>query len=700
MPFLVALSNGGGAEAQLQQWSDAVIRDLGPGPARFDGVGALLGGGSPQEAAPSLSSLWTASGDRSDRVRARALKTQIAPEIDAVLGQLYAGAREQGAAVEAALAGAGAAWQDQSRRDLVLLLTGAAPSNETEAAAFQAARKRLSSPPEAADIGAVVRAGVQWTSIVTASAETLAALPRGLWPEEPVVIGTALGPIWVGSPDHNVGSGAPFLILDPGGDDHWRIEARDGAWTGHQRARAIIDLGGNDTYRSEGPGVSGAVFSVSTTVDYAGDDTHIGTVLDQGGAAFGFAALIDRRGSDRYNASRGAMGFGLWGVGILRDDDGNDHFAGEGLGMGAGASGFGLLIDGGGGDTYTSAGSGGRGAEGFGFGTGLTSEGVPGLGWIFDREDAQDVVVVGARGGAFRGVGLRGGRGARCDAVGGGQVCGDGGRPPVLRAPLPVATLWAAAAGEGPAVESGHHWIRRDGAPALDQLLAATKALGSDAAALWVGAAEAVRAGVIGPAQALTHWVKLRESPDVSLRQAAFVGLLGALPEALTTDAGLRSQLESAARQAADTSEPEQVRAAAYHVLAIVGADGALPTLRSALEHGGTDALWAEAALRSVGPRCEVVALLRAFGSMIDGEHPQRGSIRAALVRRPHDEVDARLPAWLADSSEEARRQLLSALAPRRTEVAIREILRARLAAEPVPALRTTIETLLAKKAS
>jgi hypothetical protein len=115
----------------------------------------------------------------------------------------------------------------------------------------------------------------------------------------------------------------PLLILDPGGDDTYRIS---GFPTGYPLS-AIIDVAGNDKYISEdttSPGIGGAVLGMSVVIDKSGDDFYDAKNVAQGCGIFGVGVVMDNNGRDKYRAKTFAQGSAAFGVGVLADSTGND----------------------------------------------------------------------------------------------------------------------------------------------------------------------------------------------------------------------------------------------------------------------------------------------------------------------------------------------------------------------------------------
>jgi hypothetical protein len=144
----------------------------------------------------------------------------------------------------------------------------------------------------------------------------------------------------------------PLLILDPGGDDSYRIT---GFPTGYP-LNAIIDVAGNDKYISEdttSPGIGGAVLGMSVVIDKSGDDFYDAKNVAQGCGIFGVGVVMDNNGRDRYRAKTFAQGSAAFGVGVLADSTGDDSLYGWANSQGYGyTKGCGLCINYSGNDLY------------------------------------------------------------------------------------------------------------------------------------------------------------------------------------------------------------------------------------------------------------------------------------------------------------------------------------------------------------
>lgn len=147
-------------------------------------------------------------------------------------------------------------------------------------------------------------------------------------------------------------SAPPLLILDPGGDDIYRISG----YPIDYPLAAIIDVSGSDRYWSDDsttPGIGGAILGMSVVIDKAGDDFFDSRNVAQGSGIFGVGAVIDQSGHDRYRAKSNSQGCGIFGLGILSDSTGNDSLYCWSNSQGFGYTrGCGLCINQSGDDSY------------------------------------------------------------------------------------------------------------------------------------------------------------------------------------------------------------------------------------------------------------------------------------------------------------------------------------------------------------
>jgi len=200
-----------------------------------------------------------------------------------------------------------------------------------------------------------------WTQGAAILDTLLASLPHGSpvidsadWPRamrriafghgDTLVVGT-LGP--------DVYVGAPSLILDPGGDDLYRL-----APVTPGRPSLIVDWSGDDIYDApSGRALGCGYWSWSLLIDCAGNDTYDAGSFSLGAGWFGAGALIDRAGDDAYRGDTHTQGAGGFGIGVLCDESGTDQYTGRLFSQGFGfAAGLGILSDYSGNDNYTSGG--------------------------------------------------------------------------------------------------------------------------------------------------------------------------------------------------------------------------------------------------------------------------------------------------------------------------------------------------------
>ncbi len=151
----------------------------------------------------------------------------------------------------------------------------------------------------------------------------------------------------IGGPGNDYYSGDYKFIIDFGGDDVYDLKYNPD----NPHGTIIIDLGGNDRYRSL-------------------------TDFTLGSGCLSAGILLDLGGDDYYDAKSFACGTGFFGFGVLYDSEGNDIYNGDTFVQGCGSFGLGLLIDDSGRDIYNSA----VNSQGFGF--------VEGIGVIYDSDGA------------------------------------------------------------------------------------------------------------------------------------------------------------------------------------------------------------------------------------------------------------------------------------------------------------------------
>jgi hypothetical protein len=144
----------------------------------------------------------------------------------------------------------------------------------------------------------------------------------------------------------------PLLILDPGGNDTYRISGYSEIYP----FSGIIDVAGNDIYLSPDsttPGIGGAILGMSVLIDKSGDDLYDGASVTQGSALFGVSVLMDYCGNDKYHSKYYSQGSAAFGAGILSDSAGVDSLYCWAYSQGYGyTKGCGLCINYSGDDNY------------------------------------------------------------------------------------------------------------------------------------------------------------------------------------------------------------------------------------------------------------------------------------------------------------------------------------------------------------
>lgn len=214
------------------------------------------------------------------------------------------------------------------------------------------AQKKLIGIMQRVKLGAVLAAGETFHDAVAGLERQAAQIAD--WPDKPVVLGTRMGPIVIGTRGNDVYTNAAFLILDPGGNDRYGGEAGVANGLKGQSLSAIVDLGGDDVYASETLLAPGSALSgLAVVMDGAGNDRYEATYAGQGAALFGASWLDDKGGDDEYKAGGFAQGAAVVGMGVLRDGAGNDVYniglCGQGY---AGVRGAGFLLEREGNDRY------------------------------------------------------------------------------------------------------------------------------------------------------------------------------------------------------------------------------------------------------------------------------------------------------------------------------------------------------------
>jgi len=139
-------------------------------------------------------------------------------------------------------------------------------------------------------------------------------------------------------------------ILDLGGEaDTYIAEYLSEGVGGPRGFGLLLDAGGNDLYRANGP--KGSVYDTPAVFAAFSQGMGFGFRMCESG---GIGVLCDLGGDDRYEAGEFAQGGGYyWGLGILYDRSGNDLYYGNRYGQGFGChQAIGILADDAGDDTY------------------------------------------------------------------------------------------------------------------------------------------------------------------------------------------------------------------------------------------------------------------------------------------------------------------------------------------------------------
>jgi hypothetical protein len=161
------------------------------------------------------------------------------------------------------------------------------------------------------------------------------------------------GHVVVGGTGQNLYDGRFLLIIDPAGDDRYRLSgSAPGA------VSVILDLAGDDVYGGDDFSVASGLFGVGLLIDDGGHDTYRAGDFSCGCGIAGLGILEDRSGDDVYAGGCVSQGAGAFhGAGLLYDRAGRDRYRVDLYGQGFGtALGAGLLWDGSGGDTYDAGG--------------------------------------------------------------------------------------------------------------------------------------------------------------------------------------------------------------------------------------------------------------------------------------------------------------------------------------------------------
>ncbi|MCX6639620.1 MAG: hypothetical protein NTW14_03940 [bacterium] len=138
----------------------------------------------------------------------------------------------------------------------------------------------------------------------------------------------------------------------------------------------LVDIGGNDTYKGAVGSTPSLQIPISLAIDLEGDDQYINDdeyLPSQGAGIFGAGVLLDVSGNDHYKSKRLGQGAAMLGMGVLADLAGDDEYELWTDGQGGAYFGVGVAIDNSGDDKYSIWGDG----QGYG--------GVGGVGTLVNR---------------------------------------------------------------------------------------------------------------------------------------------------------------------------------------------------------------------------------------------------------------------------------------------------------------------------
>lgn len=165
-----------------------------------------------------------------------------------------------------------------------------------------------------------------------------------------------IGRIAIGGPGNDIYTGTYAIIIDVGGDDVYQLDRQQRSDLLNRPVQCIIDLDGNDTYRSGNYSLGAGFVGAGILIDRRGNDVYTGGDFSLGCGLLGVGVVHDLEGDDLYAAGVNTQGAGIYGIGVLLDDGGHDtyrcHAQGQGFG---GTAGVGILNDGSGNDQYIAA---------------------------------------------------------------------------------------------------------------------------------------------------------------------------------------------------------------------------------------------------------------------------------------------------------------------------------------------------------
>ncbi len=165
-----------------------------------------------------------------------------------------------------------------------------------------------------------------------------------------------LGRIAIGGPGNDVYTGSYAVIIDVGGDDVYHLSHLGPSSKRPLPVQCIIDLDGNDMYRSGDYGLGSGFATAGILIDRRGNDVYTAGDYSLGCGVVGVGIVHDLDGDDVYTSGTNTQGAGIYGIGLLYDDNGHDtyrcHAQGQGFG---GTAGVGILNDTRGNDQYIAA---------------------------------------------------------------------------------------------------------------------------------------------------------------------------------------------------------------------------------------------------------------------------------------------------------------------------------------------------------
>ncbi|RJP82413.1 MAG: hypothetical protein C4524_00655 [Candidatus Zixiibacteriota bacterium] len=218
---------------------------------------------------------------------------------------------------------------------------------------------QLDDAARALDRNSLIYAGYKLLESSEQLADTLAVLraAKGVdWGTQKLNVETPIGRIVIGGPGDDRHRYSDLLLLvDLGGDDTY--EGAVGSTPSLDIPISLaVDLEGNDNYVNEDeylPSQGAAIFGAGMLLDLAGNDAYRSTRLGQGAAMLGVGILADMAGDDEYELWTDGQGAAYFGVGVAIDNSGDDRYRlwGDGQGYG-GVGGVGALVNRTGRDLY------------------------------------------------------------------------------------------------------------------------------------------------------------------------------------------------------------------------------------------------------------------------------------------------------------------------------------------------------------